>query len=44
MTTFSERIESWREEPFRVLFPLGILASIAGVSLWPLFVGKWLPF
>jgi uncharacterized protein involved in response to NO len=26
-----------REEPFRIFFPLGVLVSISGVSLWPLF-------
>ncbi len=26
------------EEPFRLFFPLGILASIIGVLLWPLFL------
>lgn len=26
-----------REEPFRIFFPLAILATIAGVALWPLF-------
>ncbi len=26
-------------EPYRVFFPLGILASILGVALWPLFYG-----
>lgn len=25
------------EEPFRIFFPLGLLAGIAGVSLWPLY-------
>jgi uncharacterized protein involved in response to NO len=25
------------EEPFRVFFPLGLLAGIVGLSLWPLF-------
>ncbi|HEX5177132.1 MAG TPA: NnrS family protein [Chthoniobacteraceae bacterium] len=26
-----------REEPFRIFFPLGVLAGISGVSLWPLY-------
>lgn len=25
------------EEPFRIFFPLGVLAGISGVSLWPLY-------
>ncbi len=32
------------EEPFRLLFPLGILVSVAGVLLWPLLYGGWLTF
>ena len=32
------------EEPFRVFFPLGVLVSVAGVSLWPLLYAGWLPF
>jgi uncharacterized protein involved in response to NO len=26
-----------RAEPFRIFFPLGVLAGISGVSLWPLY-------
>jgi uncharacterized protein involved in response to NO len=33
-----------REEPYRLFFPLGILASIWGVMMWPLLYGGWLPF
>jgi uncharacterized protein involved in response to NO len=29
--------ELCRGEPFRIFFPLGLLAGISGVSLWPLF-------
>lgn len=25
------------QEPFRIFFPLGVLAGISGISLWPLF-------
>jgi uncharacterized protein involved in response to NO len=31
------------EEPFRVFFPLGLAAGIAGLSLWPLFLWGWWP-
>lgn len=33
-----------RAEPFRLFFPLGLLASLLGVSLWPLVYAKWLSF
>ena len=32
------------EEPYRVFFPLGVLASVWGVLMWPMWYGKWLPF
>lgn len=32
------------EEPYRVFFPLGLLASVWGVLMWPLWYGKWLHF
>ena len=32
------------EEPHRVFFPLGMLAGIGGVMLWPLYYAKWLGF
>ncbi len=31
-------------EPYRVFFPLGILSSIIGVSLWFLFTHRWISF
>ncbi|MCO5062348.1 MAG: NnrS family protein [Kiritimatiellae bacterium] len=35
----------WRDaEPYRLLFPLGTLLALAGVSLWPLFLYKIIPF
>jgi uncharacterized protein involved in response to NO len=37
----------WRmvlEEPYRVFFPLGVLAGIWGVMMWPMFYGGWLKF
>ncbi|MDA0349620.1 MAG: NnrS family protein [Verrucomicrobia bacterium] len=33
-----------REEPFRIFFPAGILASIVAVALWPLVYGGWLDY
>ncbi|QJE95115.1 NnrS family protein [Luteolibacter luteus] len=34
-------ISRWASEPFRVFFPLGMLAAIAGVMMWPLlYTGK----
>ena len=37
----------WRmvlEEPYRVFFPLGMLAGIWGVLMWPMFYAGWLKF
>lgn len=38
----------WRrmilEEPYRVFFPLGILAGMGGVMLWPLYYWRWLSY
>ncbi|MGB3120172.1 MAG: NnrS family protein [Verrucomicrobiales bacterium] len=32
----------WLAEPYRVFFPMGVLAALIGVSLWPLFyAGIW---
>ena len=28
------------KEPFRVFFPLGVVAGVVGVSLWPLFYAR----
>ncbi len=40
------RVPLWRSEPYRLLFPLGILLSWAGVAPWLLFAfgltGQWL--
>ena len=33
-----------RREPYRILFPLGMVAAIVGVLLWPLWYAGWLPF
>lgn len=32
------------EEPYRVFFPLGILAAMWGVLMWPMLYAGWLPF
>lgn len=37
----------WRmilAEPFRVFFPLGVLAGMGGVLLWPLYYAQWLGY
>lgn len=31
-------------EPFRLFFPAGLLVSILGVALWPLFYAQWIGF
>lgn len=33
----------WASEPFRVFFPLGILAAVFGLALWPLHYAGWWP-
>jgi uncharacterized protein involved in response to NO len=38
------KIGQWAEEPFRVFFPLGTLASLVGVMLWPAFAQGWLSY
>jgi uncharacterized protein involved in response to NO len=38
----TSRLDRWCAEPFRVFFPLGILASIIGVLLWPASYAGWL--
>ena len=35
------RLDQIAEEPFRVFFPLGILASAVGVLLWPAYFAEW---
>lgn len=32
------------EEPYRVFFPLGVLAGMGGVLLWPLYYAQWLGY
>lgn len=36
------RLDRWCAEPFQVFFPLGLLASIIGVLLWPASSAGWL--
>ncbi len=38
------KIEQWADEPFRVFFPLGVLASIFGVLLWPALSLEWIAY
>ncbi|RPJ34463.1 MAG: NnrS family protein [Verrucomicrobiaceae bacterium] len=45
VTAMMKRV--WRmmlEEPYRMFFPLGVLAGIWGVMLWPMLYAGWLPF
>jgi len=36
------RLDQVATEPFRVFFPLGILASAIGVLLWPAYFAEWI--
>ncbi|HEX5790701.1 MAG TPA: NnrS family protein [Luteolibacter sp.] len=36
--------KSWRSEPYRIFFPLGLLAGIWGVMMWPMLYAGWLKF
>lgn len=40
----TEKIDRCATEPFRIFFPLGVLASIIGVMLWPAFSQGWLSY
>lgn len=33
----------WASEPFRLFFPLGIVAAVFGLALWPLHYAGWWP-
>ncbi len=33
-----------RQEPFRLFFPFGLVASVLGVLLWPLLYAGWIPY
>jgi uncharacterized protein involved in response to NO len=37
-------MDRWAAEPFRVFFPLGVLAAIGGVMMWPLLYAGRLGF
>ncbi len=39
-----ERLQVWASEPFRVFFPLAVLAGVLGVGLWPLYFAELIPF
>ncbi len=41
MPQLSDKPESWSSEPFRAFFPLGVLASMLGVLVWPLYYAGW---
>lgn len=41
MNRIAAAVDRWAEEPFRVFFPLGVLASLAGVLLWPAYFAGW---
>ncbi|MDQ8202347.1 NnrS family protein [Pelagicoccus sp. SDUM812003] len=45
-TTYQRRHASVNllSEPYRLMFPCGVLAALAGVSLWPLSIYGWLEF
>lgn len=41
MEAMNATLTRWASEPFRLFFPLGILAAVAGVMMWPLlYAGK----
>ncbi len=39
-----ESVQKIASEPYRVFFPVAILASVFGVMLWPMFYGEYLSF
>jgi hypothetical protein len=42
MSSPTARINLLAGEPFRLPFPLGILASLIGVLRWPTFFASWI--
>jgi len=44
MQTLSRQLNRFAGEPFRLFFPLGLLASIIGVLLWPAVFRGWLDY
>lgn len=37
-------LDRWADEPFRIFFPLAVVAGVLGVSMWPLYFFEVIPF
>lgn len=44
MNTKPATIDRWATEPFRIFFPLGLIASVFGAMLWPAFSQGWIVY
>lgn len=44
MTSITRHLTRFADEPFRVFFPLGFLASAVGVLLWPAVFRGWINY
>lgn len=44
MSHITRQLSRFAEEPFRVFFPLGLLASVIGVFLWPAVFRGWIDY
>ncbi len=44
MITIPRPLTRLAEEPFRLFFPLGVLASVIGVMLWPAIFRGWIDY
>lgn len=44
MKFITRQIKIFAEEPFRIFFPLGFLASVIGVLLWPAVFQGWIGY
>ncbi len=44
MNTIARQLQRITEEPFRIFFPLGVLASAIGVLLWPAIFRGWIDY
>ncbi|MCB1129573.1 MAG: NnrS family protein [Verrucomicrobiae bacterium] len=44
MNVIARQITRLTEEPFRLFFPLGVLASVIGVMLWPAIFRGWIDY
>lgn len=44
MSLITRQLSRFAEEPFRVFFPLGFLASVIGVLLWPAAISGWIDY